>query len=298
MFTTATGIVLAFVAMLCWGFGDFLIQKSTRKVGDWETLFVISFFGTVILLPFSLGSIQTLIAGGVSTDVVVLIGASIVLFFAALVDFEALKRGKLALVEPIWAFEIPAASMLAYLVLGERITAGQTVLIGLLMLGLILVSLRTGRGGLTNKKALFEKGTVLAFLGALLMGSANFFIGWGSRVTDPVMIIFFTNVFLAVITFGYLMAKGGIGKLISDTKANFGLLMPMTISDNVAWLAYAFSMSLAPIAVATALSESYVILAVLLGLFINKEKIQTHQKVGLILAVISAVVLAVVTGNN
>ena len=34
----SVGIGLAFVAMLCWGFGDFLIQRSTRKVGDIEAL--------------------------------------------------------------------------------------------------------------------------------------------------------------------------------------------------------------------------------------------------------------------
>ena len=46
------GIIFAFAAMLCWGFGDFLIQKSTRKFGDVETLFFISFFGAVVLFPF------------------------------------------------------------------------------------------------------------------------------------------------------------------------------------------------------------------------------------------------------
>lgn len=33
------GIILAFLAMVFWGFGDFLIQRSTRTVGDAETLF-------------------------------------------------------------------------------------------------------------------------------------------------------------------------------------------------------------------------------------------------------------------
>jgi drug/metabolite transporter (DMT)-like permease len=46
----ATGIVLAIVAMLSWGFGDFLIQKNTRKIGDWDTLFFITLFGAAILL--------------------------------------------------------------------------------------------------------------------------------------------------------------------------------------------------------------------------------------------------------
>lgn len=46
------GITFAFIAMFCWGFGDFLIQKSTRKFGDWETLLLISLVGVIILFPF------------------------------------------------------------------------------------------------------------------------------------------------------------------------------------------------------------------------------------------------------
>ena len=57
MIPLSVGIGLAFVAMLCWGFGDFLIQRSTRKVGDWGTFFVICAFGSVILLPFVWGDI-------------------------------------------------------------------------------------------------------------------------------------------------------------------------------------------------------------------------------------------------
>lgn len=41
------GILFAFVAMLFWGFGDFMIQKSTRKIGDWETVFLITFATTI-----------------------------------------------------------------------------------------------------------------------------------------------------------------------------------------------------------------------------------------------------------
>jgi hypothetical protein len=44
-----TGILFALLAMLFFGFGDFLIQRSTRKVGDWETLFLFSILGGVQL---------------------------------------------------------------------------------------------------------------------------------------------------------------------------------------------------------------------------------------------------------
>ncbi len=35
-------ILFAFCAMICWGFGDFLIQRTVRKIGDVEALFLKS----------------------------------------------------------------------------------------------------------------------------------------------------------------------------------------------------------------------------------------------------------------
>ncbi len=173
--SASTGIALAFVSMLCWGFGDFFIQRSTRKIGNVETLFIITLFGSLILLPFVYRGLSGIFTGSGFT-LLILFTASAVLFFAALLDFEALKIGKLAVVEPIWSFEIPVASFLAFFVLGERINAIQIVLIVFLILGLIAVSLR---GNYPLKKFLFEKGVFLAFIAAIFMGSANFFFGWG-----------------------------------------------------------------------------------------------------------------------
>src|SRR3989344_1304783 len=109
----SVGIGLAFVAMLCWGFGDFLIQRSTRKIGDWETLFFITAFGAVVLAPFVYKDIPSLFTE-VSRTTYILLGASVILLIAALLDFEALKKGKLAVVEPIWSSEVPVAALLSF----------------------------------------------------------------------------------------------------------------------------------------------------------------------------------------
>src|SRR5688572_3789888 len=94
------GIIFAFAAMLCWGFGDFLIQKSTRKFGDVETLFLTSLFGAIVLLPFIYKDLSIVFTA--IPQLLLLTGASVVLLVAALLDFEALKRGKIAVVEPIY----------------------------------------------------------------------------------------------------------------------------------------------------------------------------------------------------
>ncbi len=290
--SVSAGIGLAFVAMLCWGFGDFLIQKSTRKIGDWETLFIICGFGSLILLPFVWRNIPALIFGD-QKILIVLFSGAIILFIAALFDFEALKKGKLSVVEPIWSFEVPASALLAFFILKEKIDILQIIFIGSLIVGLFLVSFREKY---SVRKFFVEKGVLLAFFAAFIMGAANFFYGWGARVSDPLMVNFVVNVFVTLGTAIYLLTQGKMIKTFRDLISFRGVLLPMSILDNVAWVAFAFAMSLAPIAVAVALSESYIIVAVILGLLVNKEKIQGHQKFGLILAIISAVVLASITG--
>jgi len=289
--TFGIGIALAFVAMLCWGFGDYLIQKSTRKIGDWETLFVISFVGSIILLPFVWKQIPDVILNKQGSLFILLI-TSVVLLLAALVDFEALKEGKLAIVEPIWSLEIPAAAFLAYFIIGERISVVQMILIALLICFLILVAFKERH---FKSAFLLEKGVPIAFLAAILMGGANFFMGWGGRVLNPIMIIFLTNIFMTLTTMIYLMMRGRFHRIFPDIKHTYVVLLPMSIMHEAAWLAFVFSMTIIPIAIATALSESYIIVAVLLGLYVNHEKLHKHQKIGLVGAVLTAITLAFIT---
>lgn len=287
------GIGLAFVAMLCWGIGDFWIQKSTRKVGDLEALFFITAFGALVLLPFAYKNIPALFSEAMSTLTVLGI-LCVVLLLAALLDFEALRVGKLSVVEPIWSFEVPIAGLLAFFLLGERVTAFQIFLIITLLVGLALVSLKKK---FALKHLLLERGTLLAFAGAVMMGGANFFMGWFSRLNDPIMANFITDVFIAVVTGTILLASGRLQKFLADMRTNRTILLQMSVANKAAWVAFAFAMTLAPISIAVALSESYIIIAVLLGLAVNKERLAHHQKIGLVCAVLAAIVLATVTAT-
>ncbi len=286
------GIALAFVAMLSWGVGDFFIQRSARKVGDWESLFFVSFFGALFLSPFAYKN-SLLLISHYSNVLSIILLLCVVLFIAAIMDFEALRIGKLAIIEPIWAFEVPASALLAFFILGERTDTLQILLIGFLLVGLALVSMKNR---FDFKKFIFEKGTIIAFFAAILMGGANFLMGWSSRLSDPITANFLSNIFIIFVTGLFLLFTGRFGNLFKDFINNKRVLLFMSIPDTIAWVAFAFAMSLAPIGVVVALSESYIIIAVILGLTINKEKIKLHQKLGLVLAVISAITLASITG--
>lgn len=285
------GIGLAFAAMLLFGFGDFLIQKSTRKVGDWETLFFITLFGAVVLAPFVWKDLPGLLNGDNKTLAIIFIaGAS--LLVAAIAEFEALKKGKLSIVEPLWSLEVPMAAFLAFFIISERVSLWQGILIVALLVFLMLVSFREKS---FNKSVLLERGAILAVVSAILMGSANFFVGWGGRVSNPLLMNFAADIFMLLASIIVLSMRRRFHKVFVDFKENSKFLLPMALLDNSAWVAYVLAMTLAPIAVATALSESYIIIAVLLGLFINKEKLQFHQKIGLVGAVVAAIILSMIT---
>src|SRR3989344_1927258 len=97
-------ILAAFGAMVCWGIGDFLIQRSTRKFGNVEALAFIGTIGSIGLLPFILQEIPLLNS---IENLAFLIFIGLFTFLVAMLDFEALKQGKLSVVDVILEIELP-----------------------------------------------------------------------------------------------------------------------------------------------------------------------------------------------
>lgn len=294
--TAALGLLFAFGAFLFWGFGDFLIQRSTRKLGDWETLFVITAFGTVVLMPFVYKDIGFVFSFQDSSFWLLLLVAA-VLFIAALLDFEALKHGKLSIIEPIMALEVPVAAILSTTIIREQLSWLEIVLMAILVLGLVGVSIKAHHLKSFKARSWLERGVVLVALGSIFMGISNVAVGFASRVTSPLLTNWFINAFIATVSIIYILYNNRLQHLSSDFKKNKKLIFPMSAIDNAAWICFAFAASMAPIAIVVAITESYIALAALLGMMVNRERLMHHQKAGLVAALASAVILAVMTAG-
>ncbi|MES3005190.1 MAG: DMT family transporter [Patescibacteria group bacterium] len=292
--TVTTGIFFAFVAMFCWGIGDFLIQKTSRKIGDWETLFTVSFVGSLMLAPFVWKGLVDVVVGKDILTMLILAGCGLVFLLGSLLDFESLKVGKISVVESVWSAEIVVSALLAYFILSEGLNMQQIALVTTLIVGLIMVSIKD-KIGFSIRKLFLEKGVFVAFCAAIAMGIANFMVGLGARASDPVVIYFFISVVCLVFSVCYLLYNNLLHKTVIDIKNNPKLILSMSVMDNIAWIAFAFAMSLAPIGIVVALSESYIIISVILGITVSKEKLKTHQKIGLLLALFGALTLAIIT---
>ena len=152
--TASVGIALAFRRhALRWGFhGDFLVQKTTRRLGGLGTLFVLTGFGALILLPFVWQRIPELFANG--RDGMILAFSGLFILCASLMNFEGFKKGKISVLEPLFSLEIISSALLAYFVLSDHISWIQGGLIALLIVSLFLVSFRETH---LSKKVLVEK---------------------------------------------------------------------------------------------------------------------------------------------
>ena len=282
------GILFALGALVSWGLGDFLIQRSARKFGDWIALFYITAFGSIVLFPFVYRDLARALDG----HTILLLVAGCVLLLAALIDFEALRVGKISVIEPIYALEIIVTVVLSLYVIHERLTLLQGLLVGSSMIGIFLVSTRS----LYHFKNIhLEKGIWYALSASLCMGGVNFLFGLGARAISPLMINWFTSAFIAVVALVYLISTSRLREVAADFRQNKRLIFNVSFFDNLAWIMFSYATLHIPIAVATSVSESYIALASFLGFYFNREKLKYHQILGLLLVVISIVALGSIT---
>ncbi len=280
------GILFAFAALFLWGGGDFLIQRTTRHIGDWETLFLIVGIGTVVLTPF----VYTQIAGypSIPSILIVLVLAGVLGFFASMLFLESLRRGKIAAVEPMMALEIPVVAVMSLFIISEILSPLEILLVVAIMVGLILVSLSEEH----LKHFRLERGVLLMVAAAILFGASAFFVGYGARLSNPIFVNWFAGLVIAILTFAYLLFNGNMHKLMRNTLKFPKLVLATALIDTFAWVSFAFASVLIPITIAVALSENYIGVAALLGLLLNREKLVVHQKAGFAVALFSAVALS------
>ncbi len=286
------GILFALLALVAWGFDDLFIEKSTRKLGDAITLFCVATFGSIFLLPFVWTEITTRNFWTLGYPLLILLLATIVTTIAALADYEALRTGKLSIVEPIYALEVPITLVISLLIIHENLTNLQLTLTLLLTAGIFLVASKTLK---QFKNLTWERGVRMALLSASFMGITNFFTGLSGRLASPMAANWFIYSGLALVMLVYLVVSKRMAEVTKALSQHSKIIFAVSSADLIAWVSFTYSASYIPIALATAISEAYIALAALLGLFINKEKLKNHQLLGLVITVATAITLSIIS---
>lgn len=285
------GLLLSFVALFCWGFGDFFIQKTTRAIGSWRALFFIGLFGSVALFPFIRHDFFAL----TTAELTLLVLLCVVVMFATIFDFEAMRRGKIAVVEPVISMEMPMAVALSVALGREQFNLPVVLLVGVVFFGISLSVVKHHSHLLVHRR-LLEKGVLLAGVAAIGMALMNFLVGVSSQNISPLMTIWFVHTVIALICLIYVFFTGKIRDFWQDIKKHPAIIVAQSTLDTFAWIAYAIATTLIPISIAVTISESYVAVAVLLGIIVNREKLRWHQIFGITIAISGVIFLSILVG--
>ena len=281
------GILLAFAAMLSWAFGDFLIQRSTRKVGDVQALAIIGIVGGIGILPFIIKDLPLLF---VKENLIFLVALGVLTFFDAILDFEALKEGKLSIIDVIFEIELPVTIALSYLFFKETLTTMQFIIIFIVLWGMVLIATKS----FSHWRTRLEKGVWIAFASAILMGVVNFMTASSSKRISPLLAVWVPWVVFTFITLVVIWKREGLSNFGKNLRQFRWLLIMTGITDTIAWIFYSFAVLKNNIGIITAITECYPALAMFLGLWLNKETIKWHQYLGAGLALAGSIVLAII----
>jgi len=289
-------VLLAFGAMFGWGLTDFLIQRTIKKIGWLETLWWIYLASFIFLLPFIIKSLPTLTIENFGW--LFLLG--LVGLLSAIAHFQALKIGKLSVVETIIAFELPLTILLGVIFLSNSLSVLQIILIGLIFAGIILISIDFTRLKerhwllcyFLKKRPILEKGAILAVITALFLALTNFLTAVNAVQTDALLVLWLSWSCGGLVFLSYLVFKNKLGQVARSGRENWRLILIMVIVDIASWLCFIYSLSDGgELAVITSITQSYVVVAMLLGLKFNKEKIRPWQYAGASLAIIGSLLI-------
>lgn len=282
-------ILFAFAAMLCWGIGDFLIQRSVRRIGNIETLFFIGIIGSIILIPFILPEFSLL---DNKRNIAILSLLGIITFLAALFDFEALKKGKLSVIQVIIELELPLTVLIGFGLFKEYFTLLQGLLIIPILFGIVLMTINDSKKLKINLKKGLEKGVILAVVSAVGMALINSITAYSSRSISPMMAIWLPWVIFTFVCMFIILFRGDFKETIKNANKFKRIIIPMAILDTAAWIFYSHALSGYNMGIITAITESYPVIGIILGMTINKEKVKGYQFIGGIITIISSIILA------
>lgn len=258
--------------MVGWGVGDWLIQKSVRKIGATETLFYITAACAILLFPFVYRGLSAVNLG----NILFISGIGVITFLGGLFLFKALEVGKLAVVETITVLDLPLTIALGLIFFQERLSSAQIALILLLIVGVVMISADWQR---LKTRDFLEKGAILALATAVIVALTNFLVAVGAKNVDPLIVLWLSWLVCALIC-GVILIRRPTPGFLAASRRHFKLIAVLSLIDILAWICFALAVTQQELAITMAISGSFLVITILLGVIVNREKLAPLQYLG------------------
>jgi drug/metabolite transporter (DMT)-like permease len=283
------GIALGLGAALSWGLADYFAATASRAVG---ALRVVLGFHVVALVPLAALVVATGALAQLKPSqlpVFVLVGG--IGWLSYLCFYGALAIGPISVLSPIVSGYAAVTVLLAVLISGERLTAGQTVAVVVTILGAGIASadLRAIAGTrLMRRSAL---GFLLALGAMALLGGFVFGVSYYHRRIGWLGPIFLGRGFSALFLLAQSVLAGGVRRPMP--RAVRLVIVGLALVDTAGYVCFNIGARHAATAVVATASAPYAVVPILMGTLLLRERPSPSQWFGVAVVLAGLVTLGV-----
>ena len=273
-------------AAIAFGFGDYAAAMATRRVGV-----VLTSIG---MQSIGLGAYVIVLAalGRWPTFVWEIIPYAAVLSVIGIVSLAALYRafaiGPIAVVSPVVASYAALTVILIVIFLGERLTTGQALAIGVTFVGVAVAS--TDIRELRRTLGRPTEGVRIGFFATLGFAVWSAIFAVGVRETDGLALIVVQRAFSVVLLAAFVVARGISLRPLADRRA-FALIAATGVLDTGANVLLALGIALGYASFVMTGSGAYPLIPALLAILVLRERLAPNQYVGVAVLVAGLVAL-------
>ena len=289
MSTTIISIILGIGGMLGWGIYDFLGGVFSKQIGSFKSLFWSQLAGLVSILLLSFAFKTTF-------DIPVLAFAlsplaSIVYSAGYLFFFKGFEKGNVSIIAATMNLWAVFTMLFAFIFMGQRLTATQTIGVFLILSGATLASLDWG--SMRSQKFQLSLGVKEAILGAFFFGIfwnisevISEEVGW---LLTTLLVKFGIALFLLI--FSSVVAKQEFGLTNTPAKTKYVIVL-MGMIEVAAVALVNYGLTIGDAILITPIASALSIVTIALAVIFLKDKISKLQGFGIFTAIIGIIATA------
>jgi transporter family protein len=288
MSTTILSILLGIGGMFGWGIYDFLGGVFAKQIGSFKSLFwsqlagLISIFLLAIVFKSSVNAPVLVIVLSLIAAILYSVGY---LFF-----FKGFEIGNVSIIAATMNLWAVFTMLFAFLFMGQRLSAMQTLGVVMIIFGATLASLNWSE--IRNQKFQLSAGVKEAVFGAFFFGVfwnvseiISEEVGW---LLTTLLVKFGIVVFLLLFSF---LVKREIGLPKTSAKTKYIILL-MGIVEAGAVALVNYGLTIGDAILITPIASALSIVTITLAVIFLKDKVTELQGLGIIIAVVGISVTA------
>jgi len=288
MSTTILSILLGIGGMFGWGIYDFLGGVFAKQIGSFKSLFWSQLAGLISILLLAV-----VLRSSLNVPVVVLILSPLaaILYSAGyLFFFKGFEKGNVSIIAATMNLWAVFTMLFAFLFMGQRLSALQTLGVVMIILGATLAALNWSE--IRNQRFQLSAGVKEAVCGAFFFG-----VFWNvSEIISEEAGWLLTTLFvkfgiiLFLLFFSYFVKQGiGLAKISTKTRIII-LLMGGIEAGAVALVNY--GLTIGDAILITPIASALSIVTITLAIIFLKDKVTKIQGLGIITAIAGIIVTA------